>query len=155
MLRRRQDGKVELYFKVSARPGSGVKSWRTFSCISDDEGVSWSAAKELVPGDGTGGRGPVKNKCLRLKDGRLLAPASTEIGPWRSFVDISDDDGRTWRKSAVMPVPEGIKVAAKGKAFGMIQPTLFVAADGSVVYADLPLVDYPLVLADRAEVILK
>ena len=134
VLRRRRDGQIELYFKLAKCPEEANCSvWKTYSCLSDDEGATWSAARELVPGDDTGGRGPVKNKCLRLADGRLLAPASCEIGPWRAFVDISDDDGRTWRKSANMPVPEGVKVAARDKAFGMIQPTLFEALDGSIV----------------------
>lgn len=134
VLRRRDDGKIELYFKLAKCPEkANCRVWKTYSCLSDDEGLTWSEAKELVPGDETGGRGPVKNKCLRLKEGRLLAPASCEIGPWRAFADISDDDGRTWRKSAAMPVPEGIKVAARDKAFGMIQPAFFEAADGSIV----------------------
>ena len=117
VLRRGADGRICLYFKV----GRKISDWQTYLAESRDEGRTWSAPRELVAGDVTGGRGPVKNKCLRLKGGRLLAPASRENGPWRAFVDISDDDGRTWRPSREMP----------GKA-GVIQPTLWQGADGAV-----------------------
>ncbi|MEA4890923.1 MAG: exo-alpha-sialidase [Clostridiaceae bacterium] len=66
--------------------------------ISDDNGESFEEEQELIPGD-RGGRGPVKNKPVRLKNGRILAPASTEQGIWKAFADISDDEGKSWRKS--------------------------------------------------------
>ena len=56
--------------------------------LSTDGGKSWSQAAELVPGDVSGGRGPVKNKPLLLPTGRILAPASTEQGRWLCFADI-------------------------------------------------------------------
>lgn len=78
--------------------GKEIASWKTMCKISQDYGQSWSEAFEMIPGD-IGGRGPVRNKCIRLKSGRILAPASLENGPWRCFADISDDEGKTWRKS--------------------------------------------------------
>lgn len=128
VLRRGDDGRICLYFKV----GRNCADWRTYTIESRDEGLSWSEPRELVPGDVTGGRGPVKNKCLRLKSGRWIAGASREFDPakldltvlWRAFVDISDDDGRTWRKTTPFPVsadaPKGGKLP-----FGVIQPTLW------------------------------
>ena len=81
-----------------------------------------------MPGDISGGRGPVKNKPIRLKDGTVLAPASTEIdGEWRAFVDISTDDGATWTKTANVDS----KYCTWFKV-PMIQPTLWQSADGSV-----------------------
>ena len=50
---------------------------------STDNGVTWSGPQELVPGDVSGGRGPVRNKPLRLASGRILAGASTEHGIWK------------------------------------------------------------------------
>ena len=65
---------------------------------SSDSGESWSEERELVPGD-FGGRGPVKNKCLVLKDKSILAPASTEQDGWNCFTDRSFDQGKTWIRS--------------------------------------------------------
>lgn len=121
VLRRGNDGRIVLYFKVGAK----IAGWKTWLRESQDEGVTWTEPRELVPGDDTGGRGPVKNKCLRLADGRWLAPASVERGPWRAFVDASDDDGHTWTRSD-LPVP-----ADFGRK-GVIQPSLWQSPDGSV-----------------------
>ena len=117
------DGTITLYFKV----GKDTEYWKTYYSVSTD-GKNWAAPRELVPGDNSGGRGPVKNKPIRLKDGTVLAPASTEIdGEWKAFVDISTDDGATWTKTA--------NVASKYCTWfkvPMIQPTLWQSADGSV-----------------------
>jgi len=141
VLRRADDGRVELYFKV----GRNCADWRTYVQESRDDGKTWTQARELVAGDVSGGRGPVKNKCLRLKSGRWLAPASREFDPvakwelktrWRAFVDISDDDGRTWRSSPRSPTtppqfPVPFESSARGKRpFGVIQPTLWEDARG-------------------------
>ena len=129
VLRRADDGRIELFFKV----GRNCADWRTYVQVSRDEGVTWSAARELVAGDVWGGRGPVKNKCLKMKSGRWLAPASHEFDPsaqwkletlWRAFVDISDDDGQSWRSSPPFPVPTDAPAWGK-RPFGVIQPTLW------------------------------
>jgi len=122
VLRRADDGRISLYFKV----GRNCADWRTYLIESEDEGKTWSAPSELVMGDVSGGRGPVRNKCLRLESGRWLAPASCEIGPWRAFVDRSDDDGRTWTASAPIAMPDVPKGA------GVIQPTLWLSTNGLV-----------------------
>ena len=121
VLRRGDDGRLVLYFKVGAK----IRDWKTYVCESRDEGATWGAPRELAPGDESGGRGPVKNKCLRLADGRLLAGGSVERGPWRAFVDASDDDGRTWTR-VDLPVPAAMKRK------GVIQPSLWQSPDGSV-----------------------
>ena len=123
VLFQKEDGTVVLYFKV----GTDTDYWKTYYATSTD-GRSWSTPRELVPGDNSGGRGPVKNKPIRLKDGTVLAPASTEIdGEWRAFVDISTDDGATWTKTANVDS----KYCTWFKV-PMIQPTLWQSADGSV-----------------------
>lgn len=132
----RQNGELVLYYKV----GEEIALWQTMCKISQDNGSSWSETKELVPGD-AGGRGPVRNKILKLKSGRLLAPASLENGSWRAFADISDDDGITWRKSeeVTISLPEDQKVnrnftkipvseqSFKGR--GVIQPTFWESGE--------------------------
>lgn len=103
--------RVTLYYKI----GYEIKDWKTYVTVSKDGGKSWGEHTELVPGDESGGRGPVKNKLLRLKTGRLIAPASTETGTWKPFVDVSDDGGVTWEKHEI---PTDSKT-------NMIQPTLW------------------------------
>lgn len=73
VLFRRADGKIMLFFKV----GKKIPMWKTYFSLSDN-GVDWSKPAELVPGDIGGGRGPVKNKPIRLRSGRVIAPASTK-----------------------------------------------------------------------------
>lgn len=129
----RQNGEVVLFFKV----GKNIPPWRTFASISTDGGKTFGKPYELVPGDRSGGRGPVKNKCLRLSNGRILAPASTEIRGWNCFVDISDDDGKTFRKAAKIkteqtaPILNSLNHYTKN-LIPMIQPTLWESENGKV-----------------------
>jgi len=136
VLFQRPDGRILLFYKV----GHIIPEWKTFIKYSDDEGLSFSEAKELVPGDASGGRGPVKNKPILRHDGAIIAPASIENdtdglvrkGQWDCFVDISADGGDTWMHSDFVPVRRvGYDVVDKvydarhcyGK--GIIQPTLW------------------------------
>lgn len=133
------DGTIVLYYKV----GKEIREWVTWYTLSRDGGESWEEPKELVPGDVSGGRGPVKNKPIRLQygshKGRILAPASIEGESWDAFVDISDDGGLTWEKSGEVPLRRsGFKDVHRpyekhriyGK--GVIQPTLWEDETGAV-----------------------
>ncbi len=127
------DGKISLFFKY----GKKIPSWRTARCISLDGGKTFGAHEELIKGDRSGGRGPVKNKCIRLESGRILAPASCELKGWHCFVDISDDDGITWRKSARVKTeyaPPILNILNKHNSnkIPMIQPTLWESEPGTV-----------------------
>ena len=129
----RKNGDIVLFFKV----GKSIPYWRTFYSVSKDGGFTFSEPKELVKNDRSGGRGPVKNKCLRLKNGRILAPASTEHHGWICFTDISDDDGVTFRKSKRVPTEYETPIFNSQNDFcknkiPMIQPTLWESDDGSV-----------------------
>lgn len=108
---------VNLYYKV----GRQIPYWKTMVMESRDGGATWSEAREVVPGD-EGGRGPVKNKPIRCSNGRLLAPASIEQGPWRCFIDVSSD-GVAWEKKQIPVSDPGVN---------MIQPTLWEAPQGHV-----------------------
>lgn len=139
VLYRRKDSSILLFYKV----GHKIPKWQTMLTISEDEGSTWSDPKELVPGD-VGGRGPVKNKPIILSDGTLLAPASLEGEFWDAFVDISYDDGFSWKKSEMVPIVHGNSAvndivemnmpvpveSFKGK--GIIQPTLWESKPGMV-----------------------
>lgn len=120
----RLDGTVCLYFKV----GKKVRFWHTWLTTSKDNGRTWSTPQELVPGDKGNGRGPVKNKNIRLSDGRILAPASSETNEkWLSFVDISFDDGATWQQQ-----PDIASEKPGEEYIPMIQPTLWESDPGKV-----------------------
>ncbi len=116
------DGRLLLFYKI----GSEIADWQTYVRESADGGATWGPERELVPGD-AGGRGPVKNKCLLLQDGTLLAPASLEKGGWRCFADISRDGGASWERSAF--VPADLETFA---GEGLIQPTLWQDGAGVV-----------------------
>lgn len=121
VLFRRDDGALFLYYKV----GSRIPQWRTMRMRSRDDGRTWSPPEPLVEGD-AGGRGPVKNKPIVLRDGTIVAPASLEP-EWDAFADLSFDGGESWIKSETVPLDHGV---LKGK--GIIQPTLWESAPGVV-----------------------
>ncbi len=108
---------VRLYYKV----GTDTENWVTKYTDTYDCGKTWTEAKELVEGDTSGGRGPVKNKCLVTSNGTIIAPASTEQGDWKAFFDISVDGGKTWTKTDI--------IDSKAE---MIQPALWEDKDGNI-----------------------
>ena len=134
------DGVIGLIYKV----GNVIASWRSYVMRSEDQGLTWSKPRELVPGD-RGGRGPVRNQPLVLrlgKPGRCLCPASLEDGEWRCFADISDDGMQTFHKSAEVRLsrkdlagtaqPEHV-IALSAQSFsgrGVIQPAFFEDEEG-------------------------
>ena len=135
--------RVSLFYKQ----GRAIADWRTYAItLTLKQGeVLCSEPHELVDGDVSGGRGPVRNKPLRLASGRILAGASTEHGIWKAFADISDDDGASWHKSSAVQI-DGLQyqagektaesnIAVSQQSFygrGVIQPSLWQSADGSV-----------------------
>ncbi len=122
VLFRDAEGTVYLFFKV----GKTEPVWKTYWQQSNDNGATWSAAVELVPGD-TGGRGPVKNKPIILSNGTWLAGASTELHKDVPFADCSTDRGKTWTRSEDWVID---KKALWGS--GAIQPTVWESPAGKV-----------------------
>lgn len=123
---------MHLFFKVGRR----IETWSTWVASSKNNGRTWSAAVPLVPGD-LGGRGPVRNKILQTANSHWLAPASLEGNQWRSFVDRSEDRGRTWQMSSPITIKPAHTGSTKGpdsappvspQSFtgrGVIQPALW------------------------------
>ncbi|MFI7703120.1 exo-alpha-sialidase [Nonomuraea sp. NPDC049480] len=121
------DGALWLFCKAGAR----ISEWITLVTRSYDGGGTWEPVRELVPGDRSGGRGPVKNPPLLTPGGRRwLAPGSTERWGepprWDPYVDVSDDAGQTWTRAPI-PVDHDALTGA-----GHIQPVLWWAAAGPV-----------------------
>lgn len=141
VLYRDESGLIALYYKI----GHTIPGWRTMVAHSGDGGASWTAPRELVAGD-VGGRGPVKNKPIRLSDGTLAAPASIETKErWDAFVDLSGDNGANWTRTALVPLRRAGYAARAAEAApaeapspgtivhkGVIQPTLWESAPGNV-----------------------
>ena len=126
VLHRRTDTTLLLYFKV----GRAISAWRTFVTRSTDGGRTWSAPEPLGT-DGPADLGPVRTPPIRLRSGRLLAGASTETWDqpprWDAYVDISDDDGRSWRRTGGIDIDHDTFPGA-----GAIQPALWQTPDGRV-----------------------
>ncbi|WP_345610525.1 sialidase family protein [Pseudonocardia adelaidensis] len=120
------DGLLWLFCKVGAR----ISEWMTLVTRSPDGGACWEPVRELVPGDRSGGRGPVKNPPLSTPGGLWLAPASVEewgTRPrWSPFVDVSADSGRTWERAPIAVDRSALRGA------GHIQPALWWGATGPV-----------------------
>ena len=132
-----QDNCVNLFFKV----GNSCAYWKTWVIKSYDYCASWTDPVQLVPG--CCNRGPVKNKCIILSDGSWLAPSSSEIGWWQSFVDRSEDMGISWTRGKLISMDKKIAgeleedvpgLGDKGLAmrYAVIQPTLWESGPGHV-----------------------
>ena len=124
VLFRRKDGAVILFYKV----GKTISDWVTKCRISTDECKSWSDSFEMVEGDISGGRGPVRNKAIYLSDGSIIAPGSTEKGEWKCFFDRSTDGGATWKRSRDLCIP--LNDMKENEHRGIIQPSLWESESG-------------------------
>jgi predicted neuraminidase len=86
------DNVLTLFYKVGPSP----RAWWGMRRTSGDGGRTWSDAQRLPDGI----LGPIKNKPVRLADGTLLSPTSTESeerpSKWRVHFERSADGGRTW-----------------------------------------------------------
>lgn len=99
--------KLLLFYKVGPSPDA----WWGMLKESTDAGRSWSVARRLPDGI----LGPIKNKPVRLADGSLLCPSSTEDSGWRVHFERTSDLGTTWKKS---------RAIGDGRAVEIIQPTI-------------------------------
>ena len=101
---------LTLFYKVGPDP----RRWWGMVRTSRDMGRTWSEATRLPEGI----LGPIKNKPVRLADGTLLSPASTETpeqpSKWRVHFERSSDNGKTW--TIVRP--------AAGPEIDAIQPSI-------------------------------
>ena len=113
-------GELTLFYKVGPSP----REWWGMARTSKDNGRTWGAARRLPDGF----LGPVKNKPVRLPDGTILAPSSTESldspSRWQVHFERSRDGGATW--DIVRPPADA------GERIDAIQPSILTHADGTL-----------------------
>ncbi len=112
-------GTLALFYKVGPNP----REWWGMVRTSPDGGRTWSDARRLPDGI----LGPIKNKPVRLADGTIISPSSTETptspSTWRVHVERSRDDGATWSVSRPAASADGMPIDA-------IQPSILTHAGG-------------------------
>ena len=105
---------ILLFYKVGPSPSE----WWGELITSDDDGISWSISHKLPEGI----IGPVKNKPVRLGNGILLCPSSTENDGWRVHMEMTPDNGISWERTPVL----------NEKNTGAIQPTILMHPSGRI-----------------------
>jgi predicted neuraminidase len=112
-------GELALFYKVGPNP----RAWWGMMRTSSDAGRTWSDARRLPDGI----LGPIKNKPVRLADGTIISPSSTETpdspSTWRVHFERSRDDGATWSVSRPPASADGTPIEA-------IQPSILTHGDG-------------------------
>jgi predicted neuraminidase len=113
------DRSLALFYKVGPDP----RNWWGVVRTSRDAGLTWSEARRLPDGI----LGPVKNKPVRLADGTIISPSSTESNDkpslWRIHFERSADAGGTWTVMRPTVVPNAPELHA-------IQPSILVHPGG-------------------------
>jgi predicted neuraminidase len=113
-----------LFYKVGPSP----QTWWGMVRVSRDGGRTWSDARRLPDGI----LGPVKNKPVRLLDGTLVAPSSTESperpSKWRVHFERSTDAGLTWTTVS----PSGGSASAESSSIDAIQPSVLFHPGGKL-----------------------
>ncbi len=116
VLFRMRDGSIALFYKLGPTP----QTWWGMRMDSTDEGKTWSEPVRLPDGI----YGPIKNKPVRLADGSILCPTSIEDKDgWRVYFERTNDEGKTWEKTACVPAPKGVRG---------IQPSVLFHPDGTL-----------------------
>jgi len=108
--------RLVLFYKVGPSPSTWWGLWKE----SLDSGATWSAAHRLE----TPFLGPIKNKPLLLKDGRLLCGSSSEHDGWKAHIEFADSKLNQWK--FVGPLNEKGQIES-------IQPTFLQLKDGSLL----------------------
>jgi len=101
-------GRILLFYKVGPSPST----WWGELITSDDKGRTWSRSYRL-PEDIIG---PVKNKPVKLDNGILLCPSSTEDEGWRLHMEFTSDNGLSWERTN----------ALNERTTGAIQPSILI-----------------------------
>ena len=115
------DGALALFYKVGPNP----REWWGMLKTSRDGGATWSKEQRLPDGI----LGPIKNKPVRLADGTIISPSSTESTAkpslWRVHFERSSDNGQTW--TVVRPDLE-----PSAPELHAIQPSILIHGGGTL-----------------------
>jgi predicted neuraminidase len=113
---RRRDGTLAAFCR-----DSGDRPYRVLAATSSDDGVTWTAARDIdVPNPGS------SLEVIVLQDGRwLMACNDTEEERDRLSLLVSEDEGRTW------PLRRRLEPSDdRGRSFGY--PSLLQTRDGQI-----------------------
>lgn len=110
-----EDDKLFLFYKI----GPNCADWWGEMKISEDRGKTWSEAVEF-PDDIWG---PIRNKPVKLDNGVLLCPSSTEYDGWRVHMEFTEDIGKTWERTRALN---------HGDSLSAIQPTILKHGEGKL-----------------------
>ena len=105
------DGELILFYKI----GKNVQDWSGYLVRSLDDGKTWSKPEALPEGF----LGPIKNKPILIGD-KLICSSSTENDGWQVHFEITEDKGKTWRKTEKI----------NSNALSIIQPSILELKDG-------------------------
>ncbi len=105
------DGELLLFYKI----GKNVQDWSGYLIRSSDDGKTWSKPEALPEGF----LGPIKNK-PELIGNKLICASSTENNGWQVHFELTEDKGKTWRKTAKI----------NSKPWNIIQPSILKLKDG-------------------------
>jgi len=106
----------ELWHFVDVIQGDGWDTAALFLLRSHDGGESWTEAEVFDDEPGM----MVRHRPLQLTSGRLILPAYDEK-TWQGVCYLTDDGGKTWRRSGRMVADSGC-----------IQPAVIEREDGSL-----------------------
>jgi alpha-L-fucosidase len=114
VLFRKDNGEIVLYYKVGPTP----RDWWGLYKTSKDNGKTWSSATR-IPNNLLG---PIKNKPVRLPNGKILYPTSFETSEkWNSYLEISDQDFNNWQR-----------INLDNSIYQTIQPTILFHKEGKM-----------------------
>ncbi len=114
VLFRKDNGEIVLYYKVGPDP----RTWWGMYKTSSDHGKTWSAAAKISDNL----LGPIKNKPVRLNNGKILYPTSFETPEkWNIYMETSDQDLKNWQK-----------INIENNGLNSIQPSVLFHKDGSL-----------------------
>ena len=110
----KDNGEIVLYYKVGPDP----RTWWGLFKTSKDNGKTWSASTKIPDNL----LGPIKNKPVKLANGRLLYPTSYETAKeWNIYLETSDQNLEDWQK-----------IAIDNNQLNSIQPTILNHKDGKL-----------------------
>lgn len=127
-LLRLKDGRIALFYLRRC----SLSDCRPMMMTSEDEGKTWSKPTMCI-NDEVGYYVVNNDRVIQLKSGRLVIPTALHIvleglivKPGKGICYLSDDSGRTWRRSSVIEPPKGCES-------GLQEPLVAELKDGRLM----------------------